>query len=67
MKDVHSQMLSQQSLVDDIAHEVQALKNTYEQLASEERLRDPLMSLTPEFGAYVYAWTIKQCSYKSND
>ena len=39
------------------------LKNIYEKLASEERLRDASMKLTPDFGAYVYLWTIEELSY----
>ena len=56
-------IVSDASVINNVEYELNELKNIYEKLASEERLRDASMKLTPDFGAYVYLWTIKEFSY----
>ena len=51
-------IVSDSSVINNVEYELNELKNIYEKLASEERLRDASMKLTPDFGAYVYLWTI---------
>lgn len=45
------------SLIHSINLEIKILKTFYEQLLSENRLRNYSVKLTPEFGLYVYLWT----------
>ena len=56
-------IVSDSSVINNVEYELNELKNIYEKLASEERLRDASMKLTPDFGAYVYLWTIEELSY----
>ena len=56
-------IVSDASVINNVEYELNELKNIYEKLAIEERLRDASMKLTPDFGAYVYLWTIEELSY----
>ena len=51
------------SMVGCTLSEINSLRETYEKLAHEERLRDDSVCLSPLFGAYVYLWTIKSMDY----
>ena len=44
----------------EVSNEMNYLKNKYEELHGEERLRDMNYNMTPMFGCYVYLWTIEK-------
>ena len=49
----------------EVTNEMKYLKNKYEELHSEERLRDMNYNMTPVFGCYVYLWTIEKNNFNS--
>lgn len=63
MKSVCEDLMSCTSTISHVDYEMKQLRKTYETLSAEERLRDPSVSLTPLFGAYVYLWTVQNLSY----
>ena len=49
----------------EVSNEMNYLKNKYEELHGEERLRDMNYNMTPMFGCYVYLWTIEKWNFNS--
>ena len=51
------------SCVKEIEYEMNNLKEIFNTLHQEERLRDMNYCMTPMFGFYCYLWTINGCNY----
>ena len=62
-KEKYEHLFDNQDVLNEVSNELTNLRQTYENLYNEGRLRNSSMSLTPDFGPYVYLWIVGGLSF----